>query len=66
MVGKAYNKVLASKRPSYSHVIAAMVRPDGEVGWIPYQRVILPGPKTARNPSVTIVSEFTPVEIVVV
>jgi hypothetical protein len=66
MVGRAYNKVLASKRPSYSHVIAAMVRPDGEVGWIPYQRVILPGPKNARIPTVTVVSEFMPVEIVVV
>jgi hypothetical protein len=43
-----------------------MVRPDGEVAWIPYQRVVLPGPKGNRNPTVTVVSEFTPVEIVVV
>jgi hypothetical protein len=66
MVGQAYSKVVASREPSYSHVYAAMVRPDGEVAWIPYQRVILPGPKGARVPSVTIVSKFTPVEIVVV
>ena len=66
MVGQAYAKVIASKQPNYSHVYAAMVRPDGEVAWIPYQRVILPGPKSASNPSVTVVSEFRPVEIVVV
>ena len=66
VVGQAYAKVIASKQPNYSHVYAAMVRPDGEVAWIPYQRVILPGPKSARNPSVTVVSEFRPVEIVVV
>lgn len=66
IVGQAYAKVIATREPNYSHVYAAMVRPDGEVAWIPYQRVVLPGPKNARNPSVTVVSEFTPVEIVVV
>jgi hypothetical protein len=66
IVAQAYSKVLSSKKPSYSHVYAAMVRPDGEVAWIPYQRVVLPGPKSARLPTVTVVSEFTPVEIVVV
>jgi hypothetical protein len=66
IVSAAYERVIAQKQPNYSHVYAAMVRPDGEVGWIPYQRVILPGPNGARIPTVTIVSQFTPVEIVVV
>lgn len=66
IVARAYSKVLQTQEPNYSHVYAAMVRPDGEVAWIPYQRVVLPGPKGNRNPTVTVVSEFTPVEIVVV
>lgn len=66
VVGQAYAKVLATHQPNYSHVYAAMVKPDGEVHWIPYQRIVLPGPKNAKLPTVTVVSEFTPVEILVV
>ncbi len=64
VVSRTYFDVLKSGRPNYSHVIAAMTQPDGEVQWHGYQRVVFPG--TARvngNPTVNVVGHVSPVEI---
>ncbi|MFO1033019.1 MAG: hypothetical protein U1E15_02630 [Hyphomicrobiales bacterium] len=64
IVSRPYFKVINSGRPHYDHVLAAMVRPDGEVGWIGYQRIIMPDlhPTTGAK-RVRIVSELSPVDI---
>ncbi len=64
VVSGAYHDVLRTGRPSYSHVIAAMTQPDGEIKWHGYQRVVLPG--TTRfngNPTVNVVGHVSAVEI---
>jgi hypothetical protein len=66
IVSAAYREVWRSRKPNYSHVYAAMVRPDSEVVWIPYHRVILPGNEAGKSPRVTIISQIAPVDITVV
>jgi hypothetical protein len=61
IVSRAYHDVLHQGRPHYDHIIAAMKRPDGEVAWIPYQRIIMP--INAKTKSVRVVSEAAPVAI---
>jgi hypothetical protein len=66
-VSAAYLDVLKTGRPHYDHIYAAMTGPDGEVSWIPYQRIVTPGPqRRGKQRLVTVVSEITPVEIAVV
>jgi hypothetical protein len=66
-VSAAYREVLKTGMPHYDHIFAAMMGPDGEVSWIPYQRVVTPGPKVrGKRRLVSVVSEITPVEISVV
>jgi hypothetical protein len=66
-VSAAYLDVLKTGRPHYDHIYAAMTGPDGEVNWIPYQRIVTPGPRRrGKQRLVTVVSEITPVEIAVV
>jgi hypothetical protein len=65
-VAQAYQKVLKTGAPHYDHVLAAMVRPDGEPVWIPYQRLVLPNCNKPGRRRVTVVSEVAPVEITVV
>jgi hypothetical protein len=57
-----YFKVVETGRPHYDHVLASMVRPDGELHWLGYHRVILPDLKEDRK-RVRIVSELAPVQI---
>ncbi len=57
-----YFKVVESGRPHYDHVLASMVRPDGELHWLGYHRVILPDLKDGRK-RVRVVSELAPVQI---
>lgn len=60
-----YFQVAATGKPHYDHVLAAMLRPDGEVHWIGYHRVIVPdlfSPVTGSR-RVKIVSELAPVGI---
>ncbi len=67
VVSRAYAEVLQSGQPHYDHIYAAMMGADGEVAWIPYQRVVLPLAKgRGRTKLVSVVSEITPVEIAVV
>jgi hypothetical protein len=64
VVSRSYFEVVKSNRPHYDHVLAAMVRPDGSVHWMGYQRLILPQPKgVGRSPTVAVACEFAPVDI---
>ena len=66
-VSHAYGEVLRTGRPHYDHIYAAMMGPDGDIAWIPYQRVVTRHPASRGDQQlVSVVSEFTPVEIAVV
>jgi hypothetical protein len=57
-----YFRVVETGKPHYDHVLASMVRPDGELHWLGYHRVILPDVRDGRK-RVRIVSELAPVQI---
>jgi hypothetical protein len=57
-----YFRVVETGRAHYDHVLASMVRPDGELHWLGYQRVIIPD-FTENRKRVRIVSELAPVQI---
>ena len=62
-----YVEALRTGRPHYDHIYAAMMGRDGEIAWIPYQRIVMPHAKgRGRWRKVSVVSEITPVEIAVV
>jgi hypothetical protein len=64
VVSRSYFEVLQTGRPHYDHVLAALVHPDGEVGWIGYQRLIFPeGPVSHGVGRVKVVSDLAPVDI---
>jgi hypothetical protein len=62
VVTPKYFNVVQTGRPHYDHVLASMVRPDGELHWLSYHRVILPELRSAQR-MVRIVSEVAPVDI---
>jgi hypothetical protein len=57
-----YFRVVTNNRPHYSHVLASMVRPNGELHWIGYHRVILPDLQPGKS-RVRVVSALAPVHI---
>lgn len=57
-----YFRVVETGRPHYDHVLASMIRPNGELHWTAYHRVIMPDFKEGRK-RVRIVSELAPVDI---
>ena len=61
-VSEAYAEVVATGRPRHDHVLAAMRMPNNEIFWVPYRRMVLPKHDSVR-PSVTVISELTPVDI---
>lgn len=62
-VSRIYPQVIQSGEAHYDHIYAAMSSPNGEVFWIPYQRVVLPL-KIGRNKrGVRVVTEVTKVDI---
>ena len=64
IVSRSYFDVLQSGKPHYDHVLAALVRPDGEVGWIGYQRIILPEGEVQNGVGrVKVISDLAPVDI---
>jgi hypothetical protein len=65
-VSQAYQKVLKTGSPHYDHVLAAMVRPDGEPVWVPYQRLVMLNSNRPGKRKVTVVSELAPVNITLV
>ena len=64
IVSKAYHRALSENRPIYDQVLASMVKPNGNVHWISYQRVIFPRQhKFARSNHVTVNCALAPVDI---
>ncbi len=64
IVSKAYHRALAENRPIYDQVLASMVKPNGSIHWISYQRVIFPRHnKFTRSNHVTINCALAPVDI---
>lgn len=61
-VTPTYFNVAQTGRPHYDHVLASMVRPDGELHWLSYHRVILPELRSTQR-MVRVVSEIAPVDI---
>jgi hypothetical protein len=66
IVSEVYSSVIRTGEPHYGHVYAAMSFPNRQVRWVPYQRVVLPHRFPDGRPGVTVVSEFSPVDIQVV
>jgi hypothetical protein len=64
IVSKAYHRALAENRPIYDQVLASMVKPNGNVHWISYQRIIFPRQhKFAKSNHVTVNCALAPVDI---
>ncbi len=64
VVSQSYFTAIATGRPVYDHVLAVMVKPDGEHHWLGYQRVIIPEARangTRRH--VRVISDMSPVNI---
>jgi hypothetical protein len=57
-----YFRVVETNKIHYDHVLASMVRPDGEQHWLAYHRVILPEVRDGQK-RVRVVSELGPVGI---
>ncbi len=63
-VSKAYFRALNENRPIYDQVLASMVKPDGNIHWIGYQRIIFPKlSKSAKSNHVMINCVLAPVDI---
>jgi hypothetical protein len=64
MVSQSYFRAVSEGKPIYDHVLAAMVKPNSEVHWLSYQRVIIPE-KTASagEARVKVICEGAPVAI---
>ncbi len=64
VVSQSYFTAVATGRPVYDHVLAVMVRPNGEHHWMGYQRVIIPETKTnGTKRHVRVISDLSPVNI---
>lgn len=63
VVSQSYFEAVKRNRPVYDHVLAVMVKPDGEHHWLGYQRLIIPEAGTGPKRSVKIVSALAPVNI---
>ena len=64
VVSRSYFDAIETGKPVYDHVLAVMVRPDGEHHWMGYQRVIIPETdKSGKLRQVRVVSDKAPVNI---
>jgi hypothetical protein len=67
VVSKAYFRAVNENRPIYDQVMASMVKPDGKIHWIGYQRVIFPiFNKTTNSRMVAVNCALAPVDIPVI
>lgn len=66
VVSEIYPQVIKTGEPHYSHVYAAMVFPNRQLCWFPYHRIVLPHRFPDGRDGVTVVSEFSPVDIQIV
>lgn len=64
VVSKAYFRAVNENRPIYDQVLASMVKPNGNVHWISYQRVIFPTLRKAANSRLVAINcALAPVDI---
>jgi hypothetical protein len=64
IVSKAYFRAVNENRPIYDQVLASMVKPNGNVHWISYQRVIFPTQRISANSRLVAVNcALAPVDI---
>ena len=63
VVSEAYTHVLRSGKPRYDHVLAALRMPDNIVRWVPYQRIVVPRPKSDKSMTVSVVAEIAKIDI---
>jgi hypothetical protein len=64
VVSRSYFEAARLGRPIYDHVLAAMVKPDSDVQWMQYQRVIIPEVNRGSNiVDVKVVCEWAPADI---
>ena len=63
-VSKAYYRALNENRPIYDQVLASMVKPNGNIHWIGYQRVIFPRQRQfSKSNHVSINCVLAPIDI---
>jgi hypothetical protein len=64
IVSRTYYDALKSGKPVYDHVLAAMIRPEGDVIWVGYKRLVFPETKLVNGfGRVKVVSQLGPVDI---
>jgi hypothetical protein len=63
VVSESYFDAVKRNRPIYDHVLAVMVKPDGEHHWMGYQRVIIPDLTPGPRKQVRVMSAMAPVNI---
>ena len=62
-VSRVYPEVNRSGEPHHDHIYAAMAAANGDVVWVPYQRVVLPLNISRSRKGVRIVTELAKVDI---
>jgi hypothetical protein len=65
IVSRSYFDAVRTGKPVYDHVLAVMVKPDGDHHWVGYQRVIIPDitERALTRRHVKVTSELAPVSI---
>lgn len=62
-VSRIYPEVSRTGEPHYDHIYAAMASANGDVVWLPYQRVVLPLKLGRNKKGVRVVTELAKVDI---
>ncbi|MFN4141671.1 hypothetical protein [Aestuariivirga sp.] len=62
-VSRVYPEVSRTGEPHYDHIYAAMASANGDVVWVPYQRVVLPLKVGRNKKAVRVVTELAKVDI---
>ena len=62
-VSRIYPTVTRTGEPHFDHIYAAMASPNGDVVWVPYQRVVLPLSLGRGKRGVRVVTEIAKVDI---
>lgn len=62
-VSRIYPEVSRTGEPHYDHIYAAMASANGDVVWVPYQRVVLPLKMGRTKKAVRVVTELAKVDI---
>lgn len=62
-VSRIYPEVSRTGEPHYDHIYAAMASANGDVVWVPYQRVVVPLKSGRNKKAVRVVTELAKVDI---